>query len=254
MNIFGRFFGTFALFAGIASCLSDAAWGAGFTIDFDHLPTLGATDGNQSIADANDGSNTIQGVTFAANFRVAGDQYRIGGAPPNPSFGVPHSGHYFLNNGNTPNDDLVISAASVLTEAWFGRNEYYGYGGGASAVTVTALRGSLDLGSITLDLPDTFPYTGNLPPPNDSIGNGLPDPMVRMDTSSFLGLVGITGYRISRFDSNPFDGNWVADDFTFVDAVEIVEPNSPALLAAGLLALWPGVRRRTRASLRRFAR
>ena len=202
MNIFGRFFGTFALFAGIASCLSDAAWGAGFTIDFDHLPTLGATDGNQSIADANGGSNTIQGVTFAANFRVAGDQYRIGGAPPNPSFGVPHSGHYFLNNGNTPNDDLVISAASVLTEAWFGRNEYYGYGGGASAVTVTALRGSLDLGSITLDLPDTFPYTGNLPPPNDSIGNGLPDPMVRMDTSSFLGLVGISDPNWTTLNSH----------------------------------------------------
>jgi len=124
MDISGRFFRMIALFAGIASCLFNAAWGAGFTIDFDHLPTLGATAGNQAFADANGGSNTFQGVTFAANFRVAGEQYRIGGSPPNPPFGVPHSGHYFLNNGNTPNNDLIISTGSVLTAAWFGRNEY----------------------------------------------------------------------------------------------------------------------------------
>lgn len=249
MDISGRFFRAIALFAGIASCLFDAAWGAGFTIDFDHLPTLGPTNGNQSFADANGGSNTFQGVTFATNFRVAGDQYRIGGPSPNPPFGVPHSGHYFLNNGNTPNNDLIFSTVSVLTEAWFGRNEYYGYGGGASSVTVTAFGGAGDLASITLNLPDTFPYTGNLPPPDNNIGNGLPDPMVRMDTSSFLGLVGITGYRINRFDSNPYNGNWVADDFTFADSVAIAEPDTPLLLAAGLLALLSGVGRRMRGRL-----
>ena len=156
----------------------------GLTLDFDNLPTQGATNKSLSFEDSNGGSNTFQGVTFNANqFIVTGDDYRVGGAAPNPAFGLPHSGHFFLNNANTPNDGVVLTTSLVLTEAWFGRNEYYGFGGGASDVTVTAFGVNGDLGSVAISLPDTFPYTGNLPSPNQSIGNGLPDPMVRMDTS-----------------------------------------------------------------------
>ena len=82
-------------------------------------------------------------------------------------------------------------------------------------MTVTAFSGSGDLGSVTIALPDTFPYTGTLLPPNQSIGNGLPDPMVRMDTSHFSSLVGITGDRISRVEIGSLSGNWVAVDLTF---------------------------------------
>jgi len=80
---------------------------------------------------------------------------------------------------------------------------------------VMAFSGSGDLGSVTIALPDTFPYTGNLLPPNQSIGNGLPDPMVRMDASHFSSLVGITGDRISCVEIGSSSDNWVADDLTF---------------------------------------
>jgi hypothetical protein len=213
---------------------SSSAWAGTFTIDFDNLPGLGSTVGSQSFADANGGSDTTQGVTFGSNFRVVGDQYRVGGATPNPAFGVPHSGHFFLANGNTPNNDLMITTTSVLLEAWFGRNEYYGYGGGATSVSVTAVGASGDLGTVSLNLPDTFPYTGNLPDPNSGIGNGLPDPMVKLDTSSFQGLSGITGYRISRVDANVTNGNWVADDFKFTTPSTVPEPGSLVSLAIGL--------------------
>lgn len=208
-----------------------------FTIDFDNLPTLGPTTQQQSLADANGGSSTIDGVTFASNFGVAGSEYRVGGAAPNPTFGIPHSGDYFLINGNTPNNDLLISTTSVLLEAWFGRVEYYGYGGGAISVTVTAFGAGGDLGSESINLPDTNPYTGNLPAPNDGIGNGLADPMVRLDTSSFLSLVGITGYRISRVDPEPLNGNWAADDFTFSTTSAVPEPSTLTGFGIGLVAL-----------------
>ncbi len=174
-----------SLLIGLSLSVTHAAWAASFTIDFESLPMLSTTDQNQSLTDANGGSNTVQGVMFTSpGFRVIGDDFRIGGPAPRPAMGVAHSGHFFLNNGNTPNDDVIMTTTSVLTEAWFGRNEYYGYGGGASAVTITAFGIGGDLGSVTVNTPDTFPSTGNLPPPDDLFGNGLPDPMVQMDTSS----------------------------------------------------------------------
>jgi hypothetical protein len=227
------------LAAGFGLCVSGALWAASFTIDFESLPTLGTTSESTSFADANGGSSTFNGVTFDSRSRVIGDEYRIGGPAPNPPMGVPHSGQYFLNNGNTDNTGLLITTSNVLTQAWFGRNEYYGYIGGASQVTVTALGASGDLASVSLVLPDTFPYTGNLAPPNDGIGNGLPDPMVQMDTSSFLGLSGITGYRIDRVATDPSAGDWVADDFTFASPAAIPEPSTYALFGVGLLfLLW----------------
>lgn len=224
-----------SLIAGISLSTSKTAWATSFTINFDNLPALGATDASQSFSDANGGSNTFNGVTFDTRFRVTGDQYRVGGPSPNPAFGVPHSGNFFLNNANTPNNDLILNTSYILTEAWFGRNEYYGYGGGASSVTVTAFGVSGDLDSVTIALPDTFPYTGNLPFPNNSIGNGLPDPMVRLDTSSFLSLVGITGYRISRVEIGSLSGNWVADDLTF-STLDVSTPE-PSSIVGSVVAL-----------------
>ena len=86
-----------------------------------------------------------------------------------------------------------------ITEAWLGRNEYYGYGSGASAVSVSSLGvGGITLQLLSLVLLDYFPYTGNIP--GQPVGNGLPDTLVRLDTSSFLNLAGITGYRIIRVE------------------------------------------------------
>ena len=227
----------FAVLTVFSLCAVRTVSAGTFTINFDNLPGLGPVTQSQSLSDANGGSSTINGVTFASNFSVVGDEYRVGGAAPNPAFGVPHSGNYFVTNGNTPNDDLIITTTSILTEAWFGHIEYYGYGGGATSVTVTAFGASGDLGFETISLPDTFPYTGNLPSPNDGIGNGLPDPMVKLDTISFLALSGITGYRISRFDSQPLNGNWAADDFTFVTVSAVPEPSSLVAFGIGLIAL-----------------
>ncbi len=194
----------------------------------------------------NGNSSTTQGVTFGDNALVIGDEYRVSPNAPNPTWGVPHSGHYFLGNG-TPNDYLLIQTTLVLTEAWFGRNEYYGNGGGATSVTVTAVGALGDLGSETTLLPDTYPYTGNLP--GYSIGNGLPDPMVRLDTSSFLGLSGITGYRISRVATGQYTDDWVGDDFTFTTATSpstVPEPTGFATFGLGLLGMTYMLRRQKR--------
>ena len=227
--------------AGLVCFQLNHAAASSITIDFDHLASLPAVTAASSFAAANGGSLTTQGVTFASSFEVVGDQYRINGSAPNPTLGVPTSGHYFLSNGNTPNDNLLIQTTLVLTEAWFGRNEYYGYGGGATSVTVTAFGSSGDLGSETTLLPDTYPYTGNLP--GYSIGNGLPDPLVQLDTSSFLGLSGITGYRISRVELGTFNGNWIGDDFTFTSASTVPEPTGFALFGVGLLGMTYMLRR-----------
>ena len=232
--------------AGLVCFQLNHAAASSITIDFDHLASLPAVTAASSFAAANGGSLTTQGVTFASSFEVVGDQYRINGSAPNPTFGVPTSGHYFLSNGNTPNDNLLIQTTLVLTEAWFGRNEYYGYGGGATSVTVTAFGSSGDLGSETTLLPDTYPYTGNLP--GYSIGNGLPDPLVQLDTSSFLGLSGITGYRISRVATGQFNGDWVGDDFTFENASTVPEPTGLGLFSIGLIGLAYKLRRQRRIS------
>lgn len=242
-----RLFQIVTIIASVSLSTSKAALAATVTITFDNLPTLGPTNQSQAFADANGGSNTYQGVTFTSNqFGVTGNDYRVGGPAPNPAFGLTHSGNYFLNNSGASNDNVILTTSKVLTEAWFGRNEYYGFGGGASSLTVTAFGVNGDLGSATTPLPDTFPYTGNLPSPNNSIGNGLPDPLVRLDTSSFLNLVGITGYRISRVEIGSFTGNWIGDDFTFVDPGSLVtnvpEPGMGLSLLSlgfmGLVSFW----------------
>jgi len=234
MKMRSRLFSVATILSVMSLYVPITAFAENFTITFDDLPTLSSTDQSLSFTDANGGSSTLHGVTFTNNFEVTGDDYRIKEAP-SPPFGLPHSGHYFLNNGNTPNNDLIMTTTNVLTEAWFGRTEYYGYGGGASSVTVTAFGTGGDLRSITINLPDTFPCTANLPPPFDTIGNGLPDPMAPMDVGAFLGLAGITGYRISRVEIGSDAGNWVADDFTFTTPLATPEPGSLTLIIVGLV-------------------
>lgn len=219
--------------------LSSPIFAAPFTIDFDSLPGNISPNQNLSFFDANNGANSLNGVTFTSSaFRVIGDDYRVGGPDPNPTFGIPHSGQYFINNNGE--DNVILNTNFILTSAWFGRNEYYGYGGGASSVTVTAFGLTGDLGFVTIDLPDSFPGTGNLPPPNNLIGDGLADPMMFMDTSSFLSLSGIIGYRISRVATAAQTGDWVGDDFSFTTVTFIPLPGSLALIGS-VLGIWYGL-------------
>ena len=51
-------------------------------------------------------------------------------------------GRYGLTNtGSTGNYGILLTPLQVLTSAWFGRNEYYGFGAGADQITIFALRG-----------------------------------------------------------------------------------------------------------------
>lgn len=201
---------------------------AGVVATFDDLPFPPALDSASGIQWTNStASLEYQGVIWDARFGVVGDQYRVGG-PSGPLFGIPHSGHYFVSNADG-SSGMTITTGKVLTGAWFGRNQYYGFGeGGADQVTIVALNGASELGSVVFDLPESHP--------------GQPEPLSFVDTSSFAALGPITGYRIDRRELGQLNGNWVADDFTFVDAAQVPAPGSCALLLAGLLA-WFSNRR-----------
>jgi hypothetical protein len=199
------------------------------TAGFDDLAAQPAIDAVARLIDVNGGSGTYLGMVWDARFRVVGDQYRIEvGAP---FYGVARSGRHFVTNemsmvGGVPSDDgLTITTTQVLTEAWFGQNEYYGFGGGADQITIRALSGDTVLGAVTADLPDANP--------------GLPEPLSKVDTSAFLALDGITGYRIDRRPQNEFASSWIADDFVF--AAPVPEPGTWAMLVAGGMLLgWTG--------------
>ncbi len=223
------------LVAALMSAGQLSAQAAPVLASFDDLPAPPALTSATGLYYANGGSLNYKNVIWDERFSVVGDAYRV--APPDgPVFGLPQSGHYFVTNvaaqfgGEFTNDHLFITTDQVLTEAWFGQNEYYGYGGGADEVTVHALHGFDVLASVSLALPDDL--------------DGQPEPLRRMDTSAFLALSGITGYRIDRHERGSLSGNWVGDNFVFQPAQQIPEAPTGWLTLMGLGAL--AVRRRAR--------
>jgi len=203
---------------------------AGVIATFDDLPVPPALDSASGIQWTNPTATLeYQGVIWDARFGVVGDQYRVGG-PGSPLFGIPHSGHYFVSNADG-STGMTITTNKVLTGAWFGRNQYYGFGeGGADQVTIVALNGTSELGSVVFDLPESHP--------------GLPEPLSFVDTSIFAALGPITGYRIDRHELGQLNGNWVADDFQFADATQVPAPGGAVLMLGGFAALLAVRRRR----------
>lgn len=199
---------------------------------FDDLPTAPPLNESRDLFFANADSSVYQGITWG-KFSVVGDQYKVNpepAAPPNPLFGIPHSPNYFVTNADGASG-LVITTDMVLTGAWFGRNQYYGFvEGGADQVTIVALAGAAELGSVVFDLPDTHPAE--------------PEPLSFVDTSIFGTFSGITGYRIDRRELGQQAGHWVADDFQFVAPFAVSEPAPLVLLSLGLGLLAFARRRR----------
>jgi hypothetical protein len=188
-------------------------------ITFDDLPSPPAPDSLAGLFFANDHSSVYRGVTWD----VVGDAYRVDTATPGPLFGIPHSGHFFITNGGESNDGILLTTNQVLLGAWFGQNQYYGFGSGADQVTINALSGATVSASVVFDLPAP------------SVA-GQPGVMGFADMSSFASLNGITGYRIDRHELGTQTGNWVADDFSFAPT-SVPEPSSLRLSILGLVAL-----------------
>ena len=190
---------------------------------FDDLPTPPATNSSGGLFFANNGSLVYKGVTWSG-VSVVGDAYRVDPGTPGPLFGLPTSRHYAITNQDGASG-LTLTTAQVLTGAWFGRNQYYGFTeGGADQVSIFALSGATELGAVVFDLPEAHP--------------GLPEPLSFVDTSVFATYSGITGYRIDRRELGQQNGHWVADDFAFTDARQTVpEPGSLALAGLALVLL-----------------
>lgn len=192
---------------------------AGVLASFDDLAAPPARDSGTGLQYANAPDGLVyQGVLWDDDFTVFGDEYRV--AAGGPLFGIAHSGPYFVTN-QSGKSGLTITTGQVLTGAWFGRNQYYGFSeGGADQITIVALRGAAELAAVVFDLPENH--------------TGLPEPLSFVDTANFAALTGITGYRIDRRELGSQSGHWIADDFQFQDAVAVPEPASAALLLAGL--------------------
>lgn len=216
MKALGKLVSITALVVACASAQADLA-------TFDDLVAPPALNSATGLFFANGASSSYGGVSWDSRFTVVGDAYRVDTGTPGPLFGLPHSGHYFVTNqgAGAGNDGLLINTTQVLTGAWFGRNEYYGFGAGADQVTIHALNGATVLGTVVFDLPELL--------------DGLPEVLSFVNTGSFMALSGISGYRIDRRELGTLSGNWVADDFNFVAARDVPEPATLSLLLGGLL-------------------
>ncbi len=191
------------------------------TVGFEDLPFPPAPDGTTGLqyATASGDGSLYSGIVWDSRVIVVGSQYRVDTATPGPLFGLPHSGDHFITNETSGDggNGITLATTMVLTGGWFGQVEYYGFGGGADAITIHALNGSTSLGFVTFTLPDVV--------------SGQPEALSFVDTSSFTALSGITGYRIDHHAPVPSADNWVADDLRFAP---VPEPRAMAL-ATGLL-------------------
>lgn len=170
-------------------------------------------------------------MTWDDAFSVYWDQYRVD-PPEGPLFGRPDSGHYFVTNQDGQSG-LRITTCNILTGAWFGRNEYYGFGAsGADQITIVALSGETELALVVFDLP----YQAV----------GQPEVLSFMDTGIFRTLTGISGYRIDRRELGTLSGHWVADDFQFAANSEVPLPLPFNLMAVTIGLWWTQSRRRIR--------
>lgn len=212
-----------------ASLTMTATSHAAVVASFDDLLLPPAQNGASGLQFTNPSNSlSYQGVTWDSRFSVVGNQYRVD-APNGPLFGLPHSGNYYVTNQGG-DSGLTITTDQILTGAWFGRNQYYGFSeGGADQITIYALAGAAELAFVTFDLVDNFV--------------GLPEPLAFVDTSLFATLTGITGYRIDRREIGTQAGNWVADDFQFTSPSSVPEAGVLALLGLGLAALALAARR-----------
>src|SRR5262245_46811464 len=122
-------------------------------ITFDDLPSPPATNSATGLFFANNNSALYQGVRWDSRVNVVGDGYRVDTTTPGPLSGIPHSGHFFITNGGQDNDGILLTTDLILRGAWFGRNQYYGFGPGADQVTINALSGATVLARVVFDLP-----------------------------------------------------------------------------------------------------
>jgi hypothetical protein len=208
------------ILAALSLAISSFTEAGVITANFDDLPSLPGVTSATSLSSANNNSLTYDGIVWDSGLSVAGDQYRI--SQSGPTYGIPNSGHYFVTNNN--GGSVSVMTSLPLIGAWFGRNEYYGFGGGADQITIVALSGNTALSSVVFNLPETHP--------------GQPEPLSFVDTSAFLALSGITGYRIDSHAPSQFQVNWIADDFQFVP-----NPNTWTLFIAALPG-WLFLKRR----------
>jgi hypothetical protein len=190
---------------------------AGVLATFDDLASPPPLNDKTLLSVANNNNSIYDGIQWDTRFLVIGDEYKLGSS--SPFFGIPHSPHYYVTNGSDGASGLTITTGLVLTGAWFGRNQYYGFGAGADQVTIVALSGATQLSSVVFDLPITNP--------------GLPEPLSFVNTGIFGTLSDITGYRIDRRDIG--GGHWAADDFQFSNAFAVPEPGTLPLVLCGIL-------------------
>jgi hypothetical protein len=179
---------------------------------FDELPSLPASNSFALLSGANSGSSLYAGVQWDDDVFVVGKDYVEAYVPAGPNrFATPHSGLFAISNANGVNN-IDLNTTLVLAGVWLSRIDLGNGPYGATSVTITAYTGATPIGSETLALTSTTPTF--------------------LDTSSFIGLSGITGYRITRVAQSSGIaarvGGWVADDFQFVP-----EPSRALLLCLG---------------------
>jgi Ca2+-binding RTX toxin-like protein len=169
--------------------------------NFDDFPILPAINGYANLSDLNNGSNNYAGVQWDSRFQIVGRNYVELWVNQGPNtYAKPRSASFASFNANGENG-LALQTTKILTGAWFGRVDLGNGPYGATQIIIHALNGSTTLGTVSMALNSTTPSF--------------------MDTSLFMNLPGITGYRIDRVAQSGGIasrlGSWIAEDFAFAD-------------------------------------